>query len=284
VAGFMSGTDKTKLDGIASGANAYVHPANHPASIIVQDASNRFVTDAEKAAWNAKQPAGTYATGTGTATGTNTGDQTTITGNAGTATALQTARSINGTSFNGTADITTPIWGKTRTFTLGNTGKSVDGSGDVGWSLSEIGAQSENQYLNGISKHTGSSGFLKKTPQNTWEVVKTPYDISYFVNGKPLSSEIVIKTLITREVIYDQNMPGSLAKCTTAPSSTVVFEIIKDTVVVGYITFNTGTLIGVFSTSISITFSVGNLLVIRAPATQDATFSDPVFTIKGDVL
>jgi Trp operon repressor len=38
--------------------------------------------------------------------GTNTGDQTNITGNAGTATALQTARSINGVSFNGTADIT----------------------------------------------------------------------------------------------------------------------------------------------------------------------------------
>ena len=42
----------------------------------------------------------------GTSSGTNTGDQTTITGNAGTATALQTARTINGTSFNGTANIT----------------------------------------------------------------------------------------------------------------------------------------------------------------------------------
>lgn len=38
--------------------------------------------------------------------GTNTGDQTTITGNAGTATALQTARTISGTSFDGTANIT----------------------------------------------------------------------------------------------------------------------------------------------------------------------------------
>jgi len=37
--------------------------------------------------------------------GTNTGDQTTITGNAGTATALQTARLIGGVSFDGTADI-----------------------------------------------------------------------------------------------------------------------------------------------------------------------------------
>ena len=31
------------------------HPANHPPSIITQDASNRFVTDIEKASWNAKQ-------------------------------------------------------------------------------------------------------------------------------------------------------------------------------------------------------------------------------------
>lgn len=38
--------------------------------------------------------------------GTNTGDQTTITGNAGSATILQTARNINGVSFNGSADIT----------------------------------------------------------------------------------------------------------------------------------------------------------------------------------
>lgn len=37
--------------------------------------------------------------------GTNTGDQTTITGNAGTATALQTARNIFGISFNGSADV-----------------------------------------------------------------------------------------------------------------------------------------------------------------------------------
>lgn len=40
---------KTKLDGIAAGANNYVHPATHPATVIVQDANNRFVSDVEKA-------------------------------------------------------------------------------------------------------------------------------------------------------------------------------------------------------------------------------------------
>ena len=48
---------QAQLDGIATGATAYTHPANHPPSIITQDASNRFVTDTEKATWNAKQAA-----------------------------------------------------------------------------------------------------------------------------------------------------------------------------------------------------------------------------------
>ena len=45
-------TEKNKLSGIANNANNYVHPANHPASIITQDSSNRFVSDTEKATWN----------------------------------------------------------------------------------------------------------------------------------------------------------------------------------------------------------------------------------------
>lgn len=63
-----------------------------------------------------------------------------LTGNASTATKLATARTINGTSFNGSANITTANWGTARTLTIGNTGKSVNGSANVSWSLAEIGA------------------------------------------------------------------------------------------------------------------------------------------------
>lgn len=52
--GLMSAADKTKLNGIASGANNYVHPAAHPATMITEDATHRFATDTEKAKWNAK--------------------------------------------------------------------------------------------------------------------------------------------------------------------------------------------------------------------------------------
>lgn len=51
--GFMQAADKRKLDGIAENANSYTHPSSHPASMITLDATHRFVTDAEKQAWDA---------------------------------------------------------------------------------------------------------------------------------------------------------------------------------------------------------------------------------------
>ena len=63
-----------------------------------------------------------------------------ISGNAGTATKLATARSINGTNFDGSAGITTANWGTARTLTIGNKGQSVNGSANVTWSLTDIGA------------------------------------------------------------------------------------------------------------------------------------------------
>lgn len=52
--GLMSAADKKKLDGVATGANNYQHPATHPASVIVQDSTHRFVTYTEKSSWNNK--------------------------------------------------------------------------------------------------------------------------------------------------------------------------------------------------------------------------------------
>ena len=60
-------------------------------------------------------------------------------GNATTSTKLQTARTINGTSFDGSANITTSKWGTARNITIGNTTKTIDGSGNISWTLREIG-------------------------------------------------------------------------------------------------------------------------------------------------
>lgn len=52
--GLMAAADKKKLDGVGEGANNYVHPAAHPASMITPDSTHRFVTDAEKAVYTDK--------------------------------------------------------------------------------------------------------------------------------------------------------------------------------------------------------------------------------------
>ena len=46
--------EKAKLAGISSGANNYRHPATHPASMIEQDTTHRFITDTERSTWNGK--------------------------------------------------------------------------------------------------------------------------------------------------------------------------------------------------------------------------------------
>jgi len=39
---------------VVAGANNYVHPASHAATIITQSVTHRFVLDTEKATWNGK--------------------------------------------------------------------------------------------------------------------------------------------------------------------------------------------------------------------------------------
>ena len=75
-----------------------------------------------------------------------------ITDNVASATKLQTARTINGTAFDGTAAITTAKWGTARNLTIGNTAKSVDGSSAMAWSLAEIGALGVNANAVSASK------------------------------------------------------------------------------------------------------------------------------------
>lgn len=80
-----------------------------------------------------------------------------LSGNASTATKLQTARAINGTSFDGSANITTANWGTARNIQIGNTAKSVNGSANVTWSLSEIGAAAASHTHAYAPTATGSS-------------------------------------------------------------------------------------------------------------------------------
>lgn len=85
-----------------------------------------------------------------------------ITGNAATATKLQTARTINGTLFDGTTNITTAYWGTARTITLSGavTGSaSVNGSQNVTIATTYQTGSIDGRYVGGNkTANHGSSG------------------------------------------------------------------------------------------------------------------------------
>lgn len=65
-----------------------------------------------------------------------------LVGRADSALKLYALRTINGTEFDGSANIVTKSWGASRSIKIGNTAKDVNGGANFGWTLSEIGAAS----------------------------------------------------------------------------------------------------------------------------------------------
>ena len=110
-------------------------------------------------------------------------------GNVASATKLATARTINGTSFDGTANITTARWGTARTVTIGNTGKSVDGSGNASWSLAEIGA------LGATANAVSATKLADNTAYTAWGQ-------KFFENGRPKSISGQTLTLFKSVAAY----------------------------------------------------------------------------------
>ena len=112
---------------------------------IAASSNKNYVTDAEK-------------TVLGNTSGTNTGDQTTVSGNAGTATKLATARNINGVAFDGSGDITITSTADAGTLTGTTLKSTVTGS-----SLTSVGTLANLTVTNPIvGSITGNAGTATK--------------------------------------------------------------------------------------------------------------------------
>ncbi len=169
---------------------------------------------------------------------------------------LITSRNINGTAFNGTANITTSYWGTKRQFTIGGAIKEVNGSANVTWSLSEIGAAAADHthpYLplaggemnsgaqitrkaKGVSwvygrdsallKDTTSSGYHAlwslKTKEGSWEFGEFQNDIN--TDNVPVLTYITDTNYTNKKntITYQQKFQlasGTIALTSQIPSS-----------------------------------------------------------------
>lgn len=129
-----------------------------------------------------------------------------ITGNAATASRLQTARNINGTTFDGTANITTSYWGTTRTFYTNShdsyrvsAGVNVNGSGNVTLLLPNSIRCSD------WFRSTGNTGWYHENYGGGWYMTDANYIRNY--NSKRL--RIQTDTYDTIQLVRTSGSGGS---------------------------------------------------------------------------
>lgn len=115
------------------------------------------------------EPTGNAQTGVETLTNAYTSS------NVASATKLQTARQINGTNFDGTANITTAKWGTARSIKIGNTAKNVDGSGNVTWTFAEIGC-ADAGHTHGLLHNNFTTTIANTTTDSGWSMINGSYN------------------------------------------------------------------------------------------------------------
>ena len=168
--GTVTGTNLSGTNTGDQNLTPYFNKSVDTSDAITQGTTNLFLTAAER----------TKLTNT---TGTNTGDQTTVTGNAGTATTLQTARTIGtltgdgtsaGSTFNGSANNTNALTLATVNSNVGSFGtassvgvQTVNAKG-LTTAASSVAIQiAESQVTNLVSDLAAKQGTLTLTTTGT---------------------------------------------------------------------------------------------------------------------
>lgn len=199
------------------------------------------------------------ALGITTLSGSNTGDQTTITGNAGTATALQTARTINGISFNGTANIA---------LTASDIATTASGN------LSSLTVAAQLTELD-----------AEKAP------LTQPFVAGFFYPSTPTASALVgvfAAPSGIATITFSAAMAGSSGKALTAATAQTDIDVRKNATTsangtsVGTVRFAAAGTVPTFIAASGFTLTGGtDYLTCWAPASPDATLANFGFVLAG---
>lgn len=110
-----------------------------------------------------------------------------------------------------------------------------------------------------------------------------PFDAAAFYPGLPAASAVLLRVPIARAVTFPANFAGSYGKASANATGSTAFDLQKNGVSVGTMTFAGGASSATFTSSggAAVNFAAGDVLAVIAPATPDATLADVGLVLAG---
>jgi len=105
------------------------------------------------------------------------------------------------------------------------------------------------------------------------------YDLSGFCNGVPAASAVVLYIPIVRASTFQSSFTGSVGVAKTAATASTTFTIKRNGTAIGTMIFAASGTTATFTLTGSASNSVGDIVSVEAPSTQDATLANIGFTI-----
>jgi hypothetical protein len=103
-------------------------------------------------------------------------------------------------------------------------------------------------------------------------------DVPVFIPGVPAAGDLVFAMTAVRSFSFPENMDGSAAGAEVAATGSVAFDLTRNGVSFGTVTFDTSA-VGVFA-STPVRFDVGDVLRVVAPSPADGTLADVRLTLR----
>ena len=117
--------------------------------------------------------------------------------------------------------------------------------------------------------------------------VSPPYGFAVPCNGKPAAGEVVGFFVADRAFTLPANLAGSIARALTAAAASAVWTLTRipagssTETAIATLTFAANGTLATFSTQAAINVAAGDILRLKAPASQDGTLADITFTFVG---
>lgn len=152
------------------------------------------------------------------------------------------------------------------------------------------GTTNWNDVVNYIKLYAVVTGATSITSYDDYRTMITatyasfPYDVTIYSSGIQYASATLMKFKTPRAISFAADFAGStIANADVAATSVNVFDVRKNNVSVGSITYAAGAVTATFTTvgGAAVNFAVGDVMSVHTPASADATLSGVSICLKG---